>query len=276
MAKFGFYAVARGHVVGIFTDWTEAEKQVKGFGGAKHKKFRERHEAEAYLSETNGWENDVGLPPVRASRLAVNSESGEIKLEPETANRSNAPSTGDSDEMSRSFSGPTVEPTSPSRLHHTKIPPEFEGKILTVCKGVAEDNGTKLCRGTWSVVFPSHPDVKAIDLVKGEATNNRADYTAALAALKLANEIDPNGEQRLVIFMQLELLVNTMNKWMKRWQRNDWKRSSGDEVKNRDLLEEILRVRGDRLVEWRHVKKDDATSWTQCWFDQAKTEAQTF
>jgi len=49
MAKKKFYAVAAGRECGIFTDWPSAERQVKGFGGAKYKSFSSRTEAEKWL-----------------------------------------------------------------------------------------------------------------------------------------------------------------------------------------------------------------------------------
>lgn len=49
MAKKKFYAVRKGHEPGIYTQWSEAERQVKGFGGAQFKSFPTRVEAEKYL-----------------------------------------------------------------------------------------------------------------------------------------------------------------------------------------------------------------------------------
>lgn len=48
-----FYAVKQGRETGIFSTWGECEKQVKGFKGAKYKKFKSEAEAKKYLSETN-------------------------------------------------------------------------------------------------------------------------------------------------------------------------------------------------------------------------------
>lgn len=47
--KTKFYAVAAGRRCGIFTDWSSAEAQVKGFAGARYKSFASRQEAEAWL-----------------------------------------------------------------------------------------------------------------------------------------------------------------------------------------------------------------------------------
>ena len=41
MAK-KFYAVRQGRVPGVYTTWSDCEKQVKGYGGAIYKSFRQK------------------------------------------------------------------------------------------------------------------------------------------------------------------------------------------------------------------------------------------
>lgn len=50
MAKKKYYAVVRGRKPGIYTNWPDAQKQVKGFAGARFKGFVERSEAEEWLA----------------------------------------------------------------------------------------------------------------------------------------------------------------------------------------------------------------------------------
>lgn len=47
MAKNKFYVVWNGRKTGIFTTWSECEKQVKGYPGARFKSFSTKEEAEA-------------------------------------------------------------------------------------------------------------------------------------------------------------------------------------------------------------------------------------
>lgn len=44
-----YYAVRKGRITGIFTDWTEAEASVKGFSDPKFKKFRSLKEATEFM-----------------------------------------------------------------------------------------------------------------------------------------------------------------------------------------------------------------------------------
>lgn len=57
-----FYAVAKGRRIGIFHTWDEAEPLVKGFAGAKYKKFASLSEARRFLG--SGFENEsVSINP---------------------------------------------------------------------------------------------------------------------------------------------------------------------------------------------------------------------
>jgi len=51
MAKKKFYAIAVGRQTGVFTDWASAEKQVKGFAGAKYKSFPSEQEARSWMDD---------------------------------------------------------------------------------------------------------------------------------------------------------------------------------------------------------------------------------
>lgn len=44
-----YYAISKGHVPGIYTNWPDTERQVKGFKGAIYKSFKSRKEAEAFM-----------------------------------------------------------------------------------------------------------------------------------------------------------------------------------------------------------------------------------
>ena len=46
-----YYVVAKGNQPGIFDSWAKAEIQVKGFGGAVFKSFKDLNEAEAWYEE---------------------------------------------------------------------------------------------------------------------------------------------------------------------------------------------------------------------------------
>lgn len=48
-----YYAVKRGHQIGIFTDWKECEQAIKGFSSPEYKWFLSEEEAIAYLNDVD-------------------------------------------------------------------------------------------------------------------------------------------------------------------------------------------------------------------------------
>lgn len=52
--KMPYYAVARGRSVGIYNSWAECEAQVKGFSGARYKKFDSPQSAQDFISHEGG------------------------------------------------------------------------------------------------------------------------------------------------------------------------------------------------------------------------------
>ena len=48
MAKFSYYGVAAGRVLGVYKTWAECEQQIKGYNGAKFRGFNSQKDAEAF------------------------------------------------------------------------------------------------------------------------------------------------------------------------------------------------------------------------------------
>ncbi|NLH02483.1 MAG: reverse transcriptase-like protein [Clostridiales bacterium] len=58
--KKKYYAVKNGRNIGIYSSWSECEKQVKGYSGAEYKSFLTLKEAKDYLNgEENSEEKDI-------------------------------------------------------------------------------------------------------------------------------------------------------------------------------------------------------------------------
>ena len=57
MAKY--YAVRKGHQTGIFTNWPDCQKVVKGYSGAEFKSFKTRQEAENFIDNLKNETVDI-------------------------------------------------------------------------------------------------------------------------------------------------------------------------------------------------------------------------
>lgn len=78
--KMSYYAVACGRAPGVYRTWAECESQVKGFSGAKYKKFPTMRDATQFAGTGPGPEPVVAeSSPPPANRGPV-TESGEVLI----------------------------------------------------------------------------------------------------------------------------------------------------------------------------------------------------
>ncbi|KAJ8566215.1 hypothetical protein ON010_g6911 [Phytophthora cinnamomi] len=153
--------------------------------------------------------------------------------------------------------------------------PKDINSLVAFCDGSALENGRRGCRAGYACIFPHNEQWNvAKQLVEDRATNNRAEYMAALEAMKRANIEDPEGSRMLFIFSDSMLLIRSMTEWVGTWQKNNWKKSDGASVQNRDLLELLMAEKGNRRIRWTHVKAHTGKKdWRSKWNDVADNAA---
>ncbi len=106
----------------------------------------------------------------------------------------------------------------------------------------------------FSCVFPENPKFNYAAKLEGEKTNNRAEYTACIFALKIADKIDPTSKSILYVYTDSELMINSLTKWMPGWKAKNWKKADGTPVKNIDLLKNLDDLIKKRIVVFKHVR----------------------
>uniref|UniRef100_A0A7S1I0U6 ribonuclease H n=1 Tax=Eutreptiella gymnastica TaxID=73025 RepID=A0A7S1I0U6_9EUGL len=80
-------------------------------------------------------------------------------------------------------------------------------------------------------------------------TNNRAEMTAVLYALKILHTWVP-----LQVCTESQLVVDTILYWMEGWRRRGWKTKMGKPVENVDLWQEIVEALENRRAETIWIK----------------------
>ena len=85
-----------------------------------------------------------------------------------------------------------------------------------------------------------------------QATNNRMELTAVIEGFALV--VSPG--QHVRVHLDSSYVRNPFVKgWVKRWERNGWRRTNGRDVLNRDLWERLIaEVARHERVEWMKVK----------------------
>ncbi len=105
-------------------------------------------------------------------------------------------------------------------------------------------------KGGWGAILLHGETEKELSGFEGYTTNNRMELTAAiegLKALKYPCDVE--------LYSDSSYLVNAFtNNWIDGWKLNGWRNSSKDEVKNRDLWEQLTDLTGIHKVRWIKVK----------------------
>jgi ribonuclease HI len=106
--------------------------------------------------------------------------------------------------------------------------------------------------GGWAAIVVPPDQLHPVELFGGDpqTTNNRMEYTAALEGLRWL----PGGGE-VCIVTDSTLMIDSMTKWIHGWKRKGWKTSSGDPVKNQDLVTALdVEIGRHAHVRWHWVK----------------------
>lgn len=132
-------------------------------------------------------------------------------------------------------------------------PQESDHNLICFTDGSALNNGQENCKGGFAVVWPFHPEHDYNEHLF-PCTNNRAEYSAILHAIKQSDVLDPAKQKTLIIYTDSMLIVNSMVKWLPTWKKNNFKKADGTPVLNLDLITTIDNLSKTRKVAYRHVK----------------------
>ncbi|KHN74433.1 Ribonuclease H1 [Toxocara canis] len=218
--KGAYYAVARGKKPGVYRTWPECEKQVKGFQGARYKKFSSEREALDFISANGGSSVSTIIRSIGASTGFAPSASGCIhKKKTSTGARL----------------ATKIQSKNRSEVDVTRW--QAEGVPVVFTDGACSSNGHQGAKAGIGVFWgDDHPDNVSEPLASGPPTNNRAELSAVITALKTAHE---KKLSRIIICTDSNLLIKSMNSWIDTWRKNGWKTANGGDVKNKDLIVEL-------------------------------------
>ncbi len=115
------------------------------------------------------------------------------------------------------------------------------------------NNRSRAKHGGWAFVVEGE-DGEVVHRSYGWAlgtTSNRMELTAAIRALEYAFA---NDAGQPVIYSDSRYLVDGMNGWVQNWRARGWITSSGGEVANRDLWEELTALDVKVRALWRWTR----------------------
>lgn len=96
--------------------------------------------------------------------------------------------------------------------------------------------------GGWAVVFNTEHECKQFAGGDASTTNNRMELTAVIECLKQIVK-QPNSTDVFEVYSDSAYVVNAINnRWLDGWQRNGWKTKQKEEVKNKDLWQQAIKL----------------------------------
>lgn len=127
--------------------------------------------------------------------------------------------------------------------------PEISDDLYIFSDGNCKGNGKKHARAGYSVFFTDniespHYRFNKTRFVATEPTNNKAELSGIKYAIKtISQNIDLFKDTRNIICTDSMYSINCIEKWSKSWIKNGWKNSKGEEVKNKELIQEIIDIK---------------------------------
>ncbi len=104
--------------------------------------------------------------------------------------------------------------------------------------------------GGWGAILMYKNAKKEISGGNKSTTNNIMEITAVIEALKCLKV-----ESEVQVYSDSAYTVNAFNqKWIYGWMKNGWKTSNGDNVKNKELWQELYSLTQKHKVEFIKVK----------------------
>jgi ribonuclease HI len=104
--------------------------------------------------------------------------------------------------------------------------------------------------GGWAAILLYREREKPLAGGEPATTNNRMELTAAIEGLKLLNR-----PCSVTLYSDSSYMIDALSKgWLERWKLNQWKTTGKDDVKNKDLWEELVKLSAQHSIEWRKVK----------------------
>lgn len=110
-------------------------------------------------------------------------------------------------------------------------------KILIYTDGACSGNPGP---GGWGAILMYKEHKKEISGGEKETTNNIMEITAVIQALK---QLKQPCKFEVEVYSDSAYVVNAFNKgWIYNWEKNNWKTSSKEPVKNKELWQELYEL----------------------------------
>ncbi len=110
--------------------------------------------------------------------------------------------------------------------------------------------------GGWAFLVKKNDIISSRSGFVLNTTNNQMELTAAIKAIEF---LDTNDVVNLLT--DSNYVKNGITSWIKNWKINNWKNSSKQPVKNKDLWERLDELNSTKSVNWQWVKAHSTNNY---------------
>lgn len=245
-----YYVVKRGHNPGIYKTWPECKKAVDGFKNPIYKKFNSFDEANIFFKseiETH-------------SRISSHSNTDKINISGNSANNLSSISKEDMQRIKEMTKSIKSVPYSEEINYNVQNWNCIDNEIYIFTDGSSRKSKELLNSGIG--VYLGYQSINIKEQYSNK-TNNQCELMAMDYAFKLIiryyRELSDIGKI-IKIVSDSEYSIKACSVWLSQWKNNNWKTSSGDAVKNKELIESIdasmsyIKVINSRLDDTKKIK----------------------
>lgn len=109
--------------------------------------------------------------------------------------------------------------------------------------------------GGWGAIILSDEKAFEIGGREDETTNNRMEMTAVISALNAVGK-----DEEITLYTDSAYVLNGITRWVKGWEKNNWKTSTKDDVLNKDLWQKMVEATVHKNINWQLIKGHSGTA----------------
>ena len=103
--------------------------------------------------------------------------------------------------------------------------------------------------GGWAAIILNKKIEKLLSGQNNNTTNNQMELLATIKALEYFKH-----KESFIIFTDSKYVKDGITKWIKNWEKNNWKTASRTAVKNQELWRKLNQLVNFHNVKWQWIK----------------------
>ena len=116
--------------------------------------------------------------------------------------------------------------------------------------GSCFNNGKSNSTGSIGVFFKDNDDRNISESINNmKITNQRMELLAVIKSIEKLN-----SNEKAYIYTDSKYVINSMTKWVRNWELNNWKKSDNKSVENQDLIMDLRDKLKSKFVIFKHIK----------------------